>query len=254
MFVTTCMAGMVTMTTLNNRPEVVKIHTPPVATTPINNTTSMSTNATTIMATTAPTDFAMLFLCSTDPRNWFWLWHKKTDQSINSIKSNTPKLIDSTGELSSKFDLDGQEVFKSCGVTFKNRQYIFGGDGENNKRQILQVKGVGRDRSFACKSEQKYDLCFTRKNPIATDSRNHCGLVKLGSTPFEHRSGSCGSNNDAIVLCFNAYTSGEYNGYDYKHCRQATSPSGPWSDLELSTYEHRLTSIAASPGNLRTHL
>ena len=89
------------------------------------------------------------------------------------MKSNTPRLIDTVGELSTTFDMKGQDVYKSCGVTFKNKQYIFGGENsESKRRQVLQVK--------------------------------HCGLVKLGSIPFDHRFGACGSNDDAIVLCFNA--------------------------------------------------
>ena len=60
-FTATCIAGMILMTTLNNRPEVIEIST----------TTAMSTTTTTL-TTTAPIDLAMLFLCTIDPRNWFY--------------------------------------------------------------------------------------------------------------------------------------------------------------------------------------
>ena len=65
MFVATCIAGMVTMATLNHH--VIKIPTTTAATTPITSTTPMSTNATK-MTTTAPIYLAMLYLCTKDPR------------------------------------------------------------------------------------------------------------------------------------------------------------------------------------------
>ena len=74
--------------------------------------------------------------------------------------------------------MNGEDVLKSCGVTFKNQQYIFGGENsESKKRQVLQVE--------------------------------HCGLFKLGAIPSDFRLGACGSNEDAIVLCFSSYHSNE---------------------------------------------
>ena len=111
------------------------------------------------------------------------------------------------GELNSTFNLYGNEVLYSCGVTWKNRHFIFG--GYENKRQVLEVQD--------------------------------CGLTYIGSTPFDFRYGACGSSGGVIVLCFDYY--------DYKQCRQASSPSGPWTEMPLSANAHRLTSIAPSPGN-----
>ena len=198
MFVATCMAGMTTMTTLNNHPEVIKLR-------------PTTTTTTTIIP---PTDFAMLFLCS---RIWFEskIWHKKTSCSETLTKSKTPRLIDSTGELSTTFDLDGQEVYMSCGVTFQNKQYIFGGD--KNKRQVLQI--------------------------------DDCGLNKLGLIPFDHRSGACGSTSGVIVLCFHTDSDRDFSNGAYKSCRQSSSPSDSWTQMAPSTYAHRDTSIATSPGN-----
>ena len=75
MFVATCMAGMVTMATLNNRPEVIKIHTTTTDRIPTNSTTLISTHATTTITTsttattTTPHDLAVLYLCTFDYRN-----------------------------------------------------------------------------------------------------------------------------------------------------------------------------------------
>ena len=123
-------------------------------------------------------------------------------------QSNTPRLIGETGELSTAFDFNDQEVYKSCGVTHENNLFIYG--GHENKRQVLQVI--------------------------------NCSLSLIGTTPFDHMYGACDSWNGIIVLCFSYF--------DYKLCRQATTPLGQWSDMTLSKYEHRSTQIASSPGNL----
>ena len=94
-------------------------------------------------------------------------------------------------------------------MTFQNKHYIFGGD--TKMRQILQLED--------------------------------CGLINVGQLNFDHRRGACGSNEGVMVLCFNFVTS------DYKRCRQASSPNGPWSELAAPSHEHGLTAIALSPGD-----
>merc|ERR1711935_604254 len=126
---------------------------------------------------------------------------------LSTAESNTPVLIDTAGELSTNFDYNGQEVYHSCGVTFRNKQLIFG--GQTNRRQILEI--------------------------------NDCGLKTIGSIPFDHDRGACSSTDDAIVLCFNSNDSNDYN-----RCRMASSPNGRWSQMLLSNYAHRYTSIASS--------
>ena len=69
-----------------------------------------------------------------------------------------------------------------------------------------------------------------------------CGLSSIGILPFDHYVGACDSANGLILLCF------DYN--DTKQCRQARTPLGPWSEMMPSTYNHRATQIATSPGNL----
>ena len=129
------------------------------------------------------------------------------ETNSNSGQRNTPRLIGEMDELSTAFDLNGQEVFESCGVTHENNHYIYGGD--ENKRQVLQLID--------------------------------CSLSLIGTIPFNHEWGACDSSNGIIVLCFDIN--------NYKRCRQATTPLGEWRELTPSTYEHRITHIATSPGN-----
>ena len=201
------MAGMITMSTLNKHPEVIEISTTTAATTLIYNTTSTSTNVTTTtttMTTTPPIDLAMLFLCTKSPRNGCDLILNLTQEYEilkKSINSNPPQLIDHAGELSTNFDLSGEQVFESCGVTYKNKHFLFG------PHKILQLKD--------------------------------CGLITLGTMEFDHVDGACGSTDGVIVLCFHVHTIKrcqeapsptspwselELSNYGHKQTAIATSP------------------------------
>ena len=70
----------------------------------------------------------------------------------------------------------------------------------------------------------------------------NCSLSPIGTLPFNHTWAACDSTNGFIILCFDEN--------DAKQCRQATTPLGEWSDMALSTYHHKYTQIAASPGKL----
>ena len=118
-------------------------------------------------------------------------------------------MIDENGELSTSFDFNDQEVYRACGVTHENNLFIYGGDYYSDlQRQVLQVID--------------------------------CGLTSIGTIPFDHEYGACDSANELIVLCF------DYN--DSKQCRQSSTPLGPSSEMTPSTYDHRHTQIATSPG------
>ena len=132
-------------------------------------------------------------------------------QSKSSIKSNTPRLIGTKGELSTTFDFNGQEVSGSCGVTYHNTHFIYG--GKVNKQQILQLKD--------------------------------CGLINVGLLEFNHHVGACASTNEAIILCFDNNTkkrcrqASTLNGpwrdmtlstYEHQQTSIATSP-GNWSSF-----------------------
>ena len=71
MVVATCVAGMVTMATLNNHSKVAPTHTTTTAMSSINSTTQISSNA----KTTTPTPtLAMLFLCTMKLRNLLYMY------------------------------------------------------------------------------------------------------------------------------------------------------------------------------------
>ena len=97
-------------------------------------------------------------------------------------------------------------MYLSCGVTHENNFFIYG--GESNKRQVLQLVD--------------------------------CALTLLGTIPFNHEHGTCGSSNGLIVLCF--------ADYDAKQCRKSLKPLGEWSEMTPSTFDHGSTQIATSPG------
>merc|ERR1711892_533462 len=110
------------------------------------------------------------------------------------------------GDKDFDFEIDEEaEVFYSCSLTWQNELYVFG--GHSKKTQISTVQS--------------------------------CRLAPTGQLTFEHRLGDCVNVADkAIVLCFN-----EAFG-DYKKCRVASSPTGAFSEMKQSQYEHRQTRIA----------
>ena len=164
-------AGMVTMATLNIHHDIQMTTS---ATPPIENTTStgisVTTTSPTTLTTTAPTSLAMLFLSTQNPRNWFdlILSSDTKDQSKNWIKSHTPRLIDTASELSTSFDLNGKELYQSCGVTFQNKYFVFG--GVKDKHQIIELED--------------------------------CSLTTIGNLDFNYHRGACDSTDKVIVLCF----------------------------------------------------
>ena len=122
-------------------------------------------------------------------------------------------LISTVGELPNSIDFNRAEVLFSCAVTHGNKFYIYG--AEIHKRQVIQLVD--------------------------------CGLKSIGTLPFDHYYGACGSQalsysgTHVILLCFD-YT-------DVKQCRYATDPLGPWNVMTESTWHHQSTSIATTPGN-----
>ena len=83
-------------------------------------------------------------------------------------KSATPRLIGATGELSTSFDFNYQEVYESCGVMHENNYFVYG--GSQNRRQVLQLV--------------------------------NCGLTSIDSLLFDLYASACDASNGLIVLCF----------------------------------------------------
>ena len=109
------------------------------------------------------------------------------------------------------FEIDEEaEVNYSCSLTWQNELYVFG--GLKKKTQISKVTS--------------------------------CRLAPIGQLKFSHLYGDCVNvAGNAVVLCFNSPASG-----DYKKCRMASSPTGAFSEMTLSQYEHKWTRIATNDG------
>ena len=133
---------------------------------------------------------------------------------LSTYKDNVPILTDAAGreDKDFNFEIDNKaEVKYSCSLTWQNELYVFGGSAWQTNRQISKVTS--------------------------------CRLASIGQLAFEHVLGDCVSvAGNAIVLCFN-----NADG-DYKKCRMASSPTGEFSEMEQSRYEHIFTRIATNDG------
>ena len=105
---------------------------------------------------------------------------------------------------------DDTEVYHSCSVTWRNDFYIFGGN--KNKNQISMLNG--------------------------------CKLERIGTLEFEHWLGACAVANHQILLCFNLSIN------DGKKCRTANSPTGQFSEISSSNFDHQQTRIGVGPGRI----
>ena len=138
-----------------------------------------------------------------------------TNLAMLFLSQEMYSLIEPEGVLSTTLDFNGHDLLDSCGLIFRNQYFIYGGVPQyevQTNRRILQLQD--------------------------------CGLIKIDSDlSFDHRAGACGSTKKAIILCFN-----NDDPADFDRCRQAASPSGPWSEMTFSTHEHHATSVAPSQG------
>ena len=129
--------------------------------------------------------------------------------------SNVPVMTNAAGfddrDINFKFG-DNTEVFHSCGLTFKNQHFVFG--GSSFKAQISQIID--------------------------------CQLKQIGTLAFNHDYGGCANvRNNQIYLCFND------SSFDRKKCRVANSPTDQFEHITRSIYEHNYIRIAASDSKLR---
>ena len=132
--------------------------------------------------------------------------------------SHTPRLFTKYNELTTSFDQNGQQFSGSCGATYQNNFYIFGGD--LNANQILRVE--------------------------------NCQLKSIGTLPFDFINGACGTDGPSIILCFSA---NEYQLCRQLLSGTQTLDQDPgsilsstsaWSNLQLSNYGHGWTKIGVS--------
>ena len=68
-----------------------------------------------------------------------------------------------------------------------------------------------------------------------------CGLKRIGDLDFNMFYGSCFSSNDVMVLCFDRY--------ETEQCRRGTSPTGEFTEIEKTNYDHVFIRLSASKSN-----
>ena len=171
MFVTMCLASMVTMHSVNSHPEVISNKCPcnkstTAATPPINSTTSASMNVTTTrmtIKTTMTTTASTTSRCYIDVRSTTTL-AEPTNLAMLFLSQEMYSLIEPEGVLSTTLDFNGHDLLDSCGLIFRNQYFIYGGVPQyevQTNRRILQLQD--------------------------------CGLIKIHSDlSFDHRAGTCG--------------------------------------------------------------
>ena len=70
-----------------------------------------------------------------------------------------------------------------------------------------------------------------------------CSLIQTGQLTFDHEFGTCATNGNVILLCFND------NYDDYSKCREAAAPLEQFTELASSAHDHYRSRIASSDGN-----
>ena len=170
----------------------------PTTTPSITTTTALTTTSTSATTTSTTTALA-----------------KTNVLILNTYKSsNVPRVINADGldDPYINFDYgDNTEVKYSCGLTFRNKYFVFGGN------------------------------LFTTQISQIID----CRLQKIGELSFSHKFGGCANVNDnRIYLCFNDRSS------DYKKCRMASSPTDQFEQISDSIFDHQYIRIAAGNSKL----
>ena len=137
---------------------------------------------------------------------------------LNTFSSATVPILTNAAaknDMDLNFSIDEEaEVYKSCSLSWENELFIFG--GSSKRTQISKVTS--------------------------------CRLAPIGQLTFNHYSGDCVNvANDKVVLCFN-YNTGDSG--DWKKCRSASSPTGAFTEMTPSQYDHTWTRIATNDGEL----
>ena len=123
---------------------------------------------------------------------------------------NFPVITNATGREDRNFYFvmgEATQARFSCSLTFKNRQYVFGGNTE--RRQISQIVD--------------------------------CSLKRIDTLKFDHFQGACTNFADTLIyLCFNDAKE------DEKKCRVSNSPNGEFEEINKAINDHRYTRIASN--------
>ena len=106
---------------------------------------------------------------------------------------------------------------------------------------ILMLVDSGSQIHFSCSVQWRNDFyIYGGNSKVRQISKvDKCQLKPVGSLEFDHYLGSCSNmNNQQIYLCFDYY--------DNKRCRSTYNPLGNFTEISLSTFEHRYIRTAAS--------
>ena len=126
------------------------------------------------------------------------------------LSYNTPQIINGAGENFTVTYGRNTEVEHSCSITWRGEFYVFG--GSTHTTQISKLSG--------------------------------CALERIGTLAFQHSWGACANvNEESVYLCFNVGSA------DSKKCRVSISPTGQYTEVTLSLFEHNQVQIGSSPGN-----
>ena len=123
-----------------------------------------------------------------------------------------PVLADINGNVSPSLSFEiesGTFVRGSCGVEFKGDFYVYGSAQDGSYRQIAKVVD--------------------------------CSLKTIGTLPFDHYFGSCATTSNQVFLCFDMLS-------DAQTCYLTKEPTGQFSQVTKSGFQHRLMRIAANEG------
>ena len=166
-------------------------------------TTASTTTTTTTVTTTTTTAATTTTTTTSEPKN-------KSVLIVNTHGGLKPPVItDLNGRYDKAFKFEmGRDTSASlgCSLTWKNRFYIFGGEGSHDK----QISRLDR-----------------------------CRLSRVGTLDFPFHYASCANMADKkLFLCFDIRT--------IKTCRYTTNPLSKFSQAADSFHNHKHIKIAAS--------
>ena len=120
-------------------------------------------------------------------------------------------------------------------------------------KEIFYHKVIARwhfEINFTSLGELKNKLNFKLIQNFRSTTASHkrqitqvsdCGLKRLGNLDFDMFAGGCFASNDVMVLCF-----GDGNN---KQCRSGSNPTGQFTTIQQSEFDHFRTRMSASEGS-----
>ena len=131
----------------------------------------------------------------------------------------SPLIINKFGHVNANFTFDFETelmVYHSCGLTWQNEHYVFGGTNDGGVKQ---------------------------RNKVARIDTRTCRLEIIKELNFPMTFVACATMGTEIYLCF-----GRGNPSESKTCHKSLSPLGEYTELAPTEFYHRMIRIAASHG------